>query len=107
MTQPTLRRLGAIAVIALAVLLPSVALLAYNAIAARAALCSFTHDLETRIDKQQELLDTQEGPTIDVFAGQGDPRITLIVPRTVIENQVASQRATLSSITGGWPNLKC
>lgn len=106
MTQLTLRRLGTLASISLIVLVPSVGLLAYNAIAARGALCSFTHDLENRLEQQQHLLNTQKGPTIDVFAGT-DPRVTLVVPRIVLENQVRQQESTLKSIKGGWPNLKC
>lgn len=85
---------------ALGALLLSVVVLGLLALQTHNAICSFRGDLEQRIENNQVLLNDHPGDQIISAYG-------LQIPRTVLENNLRGQRATLASLDSGWPPLSC
>lgn len=88
--HPSLRTLGLVQLIALAVLAISVGILGYFSITAQSALCAFKGDLQRRLDANQAILTAQKDPIIRAYG--------LTVPRSVVVSNVRAQKATLDSL---------
>lgn len=93
--RPRLRSLAVVQLLAIIVLAISVGILAWFSITSQYALCAFKGDLEHRLASNEEILANTSDPIIRAYG--------LRIPRSVIQNNVRGQRATLKSLD----NLYC